>query len=188
MCINVYIYECSKAVSALMIINSVQHDRMGSNIQLMDSSVRPLTADQSFRKFDVPWWILCSELDFVAGGGVLVVAATHSGTGWQSPRWPWPRACPGRRGDISGSRPPLYDAGRRRAASPARPRSTRWRGRYTCTWGRQRRRWKRLICTHTRLLGLLLRCKSCFSFPFGTHRLWTYCKNNMHSWIFKLPH
>lgn len=177
-----------------MTVNSVQHDRMGSNIQLRDSSGHPLMADQSFRKLDVPWWILCSELNLVAGGGVLVVAATHSGIRWRSPRWPWPRVCPGRRGDISGSRPPLCDAGRRRAAAPPHPRSTRWRDRCTYTWGRQRRRWKRLISTHTRLLSLLLRCKSCirleimcFPFPSETHQLWTYCKNNMHSWIFKLP-
>lgn len=52
-------------------------------------------------------------------------AGTHSGTRWRSPQWPWPRVCPGKKGDISGSRPPLYGAGRGRATSPAPPQSTR---------------------------------------------------------------
>lgn len=75
-------------------------------------------------------FIFCCRLGVTAG----TEAATHSGTRWRSPRWPWPRVCPGRKGDTSGSRPPPCGAGRRRAAHPARPRSTRWRGRCTCTW------------------------------------------------------
>lgn len=65
-------------------------------------------------------------------------AATHSGTHWWILRWLWPRACPGRKGDISGNRPRLCGAGRCSAASPAPPQSTRWRGHCTYTWRRQR--------------------------------------------------
>lgn len=61
--------------------------------------------------------------------------ATHLNTRWRNPRWPWPRVSPGRRGDMSGSHPPPYDAGRRRPASRVPPQSTRWRDRYTYIWG-----------------------------------------------------
>lgn len=108
-----------------------------------------LTADQSFRNHRRLFWcFLMEELSLVVGSCCCGLQArvtagqeadTHSGTRWRSPRSPWPRVCPGKKGDISGSRPPLYGAGRRRATSPAPPRSTRWRGRCTCTWRRQRR-------------------------------------------------
>lgn len=64
--------------------------------------------------------------------------ATHSNTHWQSPQWPWPRVCPGKRGDISGSRLPLCDVGRRRPGYHVLPQCTRWHGRYTYIWGKHR--------------------------------------------------
>lgn len=79
------------------------------------------------------------DFDFFSQQAGFVTAdqkeATHLNTRWRNPRWPWPRVSPGRRGDMSGSHPPPYDAGRRRPASRVPPQSTRWRDRYTYIWG-----------------------------------------------------
>lgn len=158
-------------------------DRIDSNTRLKGWSIPGMTADPGFRNFDVPWWVSWKELKVVAGSCVLILAwqhaggggATHSGTHWRSPRWPWPRVCPGKKGDISGSHPLLYGAGRCRATSPAPPQSTRWRGRCTYTWGRQRRWWKRAFQTrwlkfrfrgrgNVLLFSPLLSCKSCIRY------------------------
>lgn len=136
-----------------MIVNITVLDRIDSNTRLKGWSVPRLTLEfQEFwrslmgfmERAQTCRWKLC----FDSGVTARREAATHSGTRWRSPRWPWPRVCPGRKGDISGSHPPLCGAGRCRATSPAPPQSTRWRGRCTYTWGRQRRWWKRAFQTH----------------------------------------
>lgn len=113
-------------------------------------------------------WQLCFGFQVCATAGHKV--DTHSGTRWQRPRWPWPRVCPGKKGDICGSHPLLYGAGRHRATSPAPPQSTRWRGRCTYTWRRQRPVTDRLRIREREkvpLLFLVLRFKSCISFFWG---------------------
>lgn len=59
---------------------------------------------------------------------------THLNTRWRSPPWPWPRACPGKRDDTAGSRPPLCCVGRRTPIPRVRPPSTRWHDRCTYIW------------------------------------------------------
>lgn len=115
-------------------------------------------------------WQLCFGFQVCVTAGQE--ADTHSGTRSRHPRWPWPRVCPGKKGDISGSHPRLYGAGRRRVTSPAPPSSTRWHGHCTYTWRRQRWLWKRAITDRlwireserVLLLFLFLRCKSCIRY------------------------
>lgn len=59
--------------------------------------------------------------------------ATHSDIRWQSPQSPWPRVCPGKMGDTSGSQLPLCDAGRNKPRPRVPLPHTHWRDRYTYT-------------------------------------------------------
>lgn len=57
-----------------MIGNITVLDRIDSNTRLKGWSIPSLTADRSFRNFDVPWWVSWKELKLVAGSCVLILA------------------------------------------------------------------------------------------------------------------